>query len=95
MSVERTPKHNSISAALPRMIAPAFFRRWTTGASALGRRPANNREPHDVGIAAVSMLSFTAIVMPFSKPGQRPAARAVSIDAAAAFAPAASTVAKA
>ena len=91
----RTPKASSIIAALPIMTAPARRRRSTTGASAFGIWSAKSSDPQAVRIPAVSMLSLTAMVMPWSRPSQRPSVSAPSTSCARRRAPASSTVANA
>jgi hypothetical protein len=62
--------------ALPMMIAPAAFSRWTMNASP-GVLPASAQEPAVVGIPVVLMLSLTMIGIPSS--GRRsPLRRAAS-----------------
>ena len=58
---------SSVTLTLPRMIAPAAFRRATSAASALGVTSSSAIEPAVVGSPATSIVSLTSTGMP----GQR------------------------
>ena len=55
---------NSVSVALPRMIAPASRNFFVMNASSGGTDPSSATEPAVVGMSAVSTLSFSNTGMP-------------------------------
>ena len=63
-----TQAANSVRLTLPRITAPAAFRRWTTNASLSGTECSSTIEDAVVGIPATSMLSLSRTGRPSSGP---------------------------
>ena len=86
------PYASSCRFVLPSKIAPAAFSRRTTSASSVGTRSRNTSLAAVVRTPAVSMLSFTAIGMPWSGPRGRPACSSFSMARASSSASSSRTV---